>query len=622
MCPSEPPPKESSLNWRDAGGPGLREVLLLPMPVFALVANMPTQCIVDAETAKFYERNAVELAARYESAASPVERYYPLAFPCGARVLDVGAGSGRDLAALLRAGYEGYGVEPSPGLRDAARGAHPELTTRLTDGALPALGTPFGGSFDGIVCCAVLMHVPEAELFDAALALRGLLKPHGRLLMSIPASRTGVGEDHRDDKGRLFQPYLPEEMQLLFERLGFQLIGRWDTEDVLQRTGTSWVTLLLELRAGGQTRAVDQIEGILNRDRKVATYKFALFRALAEISTQEPRAARWLPGGRVAVPMDRIARRWLNYYWPIIASDRFVPQSQAEGAGNLQQPVTFRAPLLALIQQFSGQGAHGGLTAWHLASTSGRLPAEIVALEREALRSIAGAIRSGPVTYAGGSLESGRVFEYDARTKAVLMSDGLWRELSLLGHWIVDAVVVRWAALTERFAQSQGLHSGDVLPLLLARPEPERATAQARAVFLASGAGHCVWSGRELSHRSLAVDHLIPFALWGNNDLWNLVPAHAAINGHKSDKLPAGALLLERRLSIVNSWSLLRDAMPEAFDRQALHLLGSRPGGESNWRSDLFARLREAVEVTALQRGVERWTPKVDPAQAVFIAGH
>ena len=33
-----------------------------------------------------------------------VERYYPPAFPAGSRVQDVVAGSGRDLAALIRAG--------------------------------------------------------------------------------------------------------------------------------------------------------------------------------------------------------------------------------------------------------------------------------------------------------------------------------------------------------------------------------------------------------------------------------------------------------------------------------------------------------------------------------------
>lgn len=564
---------------------------------------------MDPKTAAFYDRNAADIAAKYESVPSPVERYYPLAFPAGCRVLDVGAGSGRDLAALIRAGYDGHGVEPSEGLRQAAIAAHPELEGRLIDGALPTIGAPFGGGFDGIVCCAVLMHLPEAELFDAALALRSLLKTHGRLLMSIPTARTDVGADSRDNQGRLFQPYVPEELQLLFERLGFQLIGRWNTEDVLQRASTHWVTMLLELHTGGQLRAVDQIEGILNRDRKVATYKFALFRALAEIATQEPRSARWLLGGRVAVPMERIARRWLLYYWPVFASERFVPQSQAEGAGNQQQPVAFRAPLMALMQAFAGQGAHGGLTAWHLATSSGHLPAGTQALERAALQSISNAIRSGPVTYAGGALEGGRVFEYDPQAKAVLMSTELWRELCLLGHWIIDAVVVRWAALTERFAYRQGIRSGDVLPLLLARPEPERVTAQARGIYLEAGLNHCVWSGRALTMRHFAVDHVIPFALWGNNDLWNLVPTHPAVNGQKSDKLPAASLLVERREPIVESWSLLREAMPEAFARQAQHLLGSRPTAGDAWHRELFARMRQAVEETALQRGVERWAP-------------
>lgn len=191
----------------------------------------------------------------------------------------------------------------------------------------------------------------------------------------------------------------------------------------------------------------------------------------------------------------------------------------------------------------------------------------------------------------------------------------LWRELCLLGHWIVDAVVVRWAALTERFAHRQGIRSSDVLPLLLARPEPERATAQARAVYLAAGLKRCVWSERVLSGNRLAVDHVIPFALWGNNDLWNLLPTHTAINGQKSDKLPAAALLTERREAIVDSWSVLRDAMPEAFDRQAEQLMGAKPRSGGVWRQDLFARMRQAVEETALQRGVERWTPIAAPAE-------
>jgi hypothetical protein len=49
--------------------------------------------------------------------------------------------------------------------------------------------------------------------------------------------------------------------------------------------------------------------------------------------------------------------------------------------------------------------------------------------------------------------------------------------------------------------------------------------------------------------------------------------------------------------------------MPEAFGKQAAHLVGRAPKGSFDWEAELFMRLREAVELTALQRGVERWAP-------------
>ena len=49
--------------------------------------------------------------------------------------------------------------------------------------------------------------------------------------------------------GRLFKSYRPEYLQLLFERVGFQQIGRWDSGDALGRTGTRWYTLDLKTGA-------------------------------------------------------------------------------------------------------------------------------------------------------------------------------------------------------------------------------------------------------------------------------------------------------------------------------------------------------------------------------------
>lgn len=561
---------------------------------------------MDASTARFYEDNAQDIASRYESVGSPVAKYFPLAFLPGARVLDIGAGSGRDLAHLIKSGYDAYGVEPTDGLRAAAEAAHPELAGRLASSALPELGMPFDGKFDGVLCSAVLMHVPDHQLFDAALAIRALLNPHGRLLLSLPLSRGDDLVDKRDARGRLFQGYTADEIQLLFARLGFQCIGRWDSDDALARAGTSWYTLLLELRSNGALRAIDQIEGVLNRDKKVATYKLALFRALADIAMHESKTAVWLADGQVGVRLLRIAEKWLMYYWPIFASPQFIPQSQSEGAGGTK-PVKFRAALTALMQPYRDQGAHGGLSAWHLDWLGGRLSNDVQDQLRSVLRVIAETIRLGPVEHSGGALESGTVFEYDKRSGLVLMPADIWRELSLLGHWISDAVVLRWAALTERFGYRQGITSGAVLPLLLARPDPERATMLARQAYENAGVTRCTWSGRPLKQH-FVVDHAIPFSLWANNDLWNLLRVDQQVNSNKSDKLPSAQLLNDRRAAVLEDWVVLRSAQPSLFDRQASQLLGWTPGDSPQWADAMFGRFREAVEVTALQRGVERWS--------------
>lgn len=568
--------------------------------------NVPvTMQRMDPKTLAYYTENATEIARRYESVVSPVERYFALAFTPGARVLDVGCGSGRDTACLLNNGYDAYGIEPVEALRHAAMAAHPELAGRLSEGGLPHTGDAFGGEFDGILCSAVLMHVPDTDLLESALAIRRLLKPGGRLLLSIPASRGDLLSGDRDTNGRLFSPYSADEISLLLERLGFGSISRWESDDVLGRSGTSWTTLLMERRSGAQQRPIDQIESILNRDRKEATYKLALIRALAEIATQEARSAVWSGAGTVGVPIHRIAERWLLYYWPLLAHPDKIPQSRAEAAGG--KPIKFRSALSMLMEPFAQQGAYSGLTAWHLARTSNQLDAISHSRLQAALRSIAETIRSGPVTFSGSGLGAGPVFGYDKKSKLVLMPTDLWREFSLLGHWIADAVVVRWAALTRQIAHRQDMDAGDVLPLLLAKPEATRSVQLARAVYLEAGVSSCTWSARPLKG-TFAVDHAIPFALWGNNDLWNLVPADPRVNLSKSDKLPATELLEESKSRIVASWEVLRDRLPEAFDRHAQALAGESLAKVGAWPEKLFSRFREAVEFTALQRGVERWS--------------
>jgi len=556
---------------------------------------------MDELTRQYYETHAAEIADRYDSAASGVAKYFPPAFAQGMRVLDVGAGSSHDMVALRDMGCDVYGVEPCEELRGHALEHYAFLRGRLEPAELPNLGQPFGGHFDGVLCSAVLMHVPREQIFDAAFAIRNVLKENGRLLLSVPLRRPNLDDKHRDNHGRLFTPLRADYLQLLFERLGFQLIGTWRSEDGLDREGYSWCTLLFQRWHGGTLRPLDQIESILNRDRKTATYKLALFRALSEIAVTEFEQAHWVEEETVAIPVDVICQRWLSYYWPLFAASQFIPQIRGE-TQTCQMPVRFRASLTELIHCYE---KNGGLTGFILDYRKGLLSQRAKMLLANVLEQMRRTIVRGPVTYAGGSLESGRIFRYNSHRCEIRMNAAIWHELSLLGHWIQDAVILRWAELTEEISNKQ-IKASEIIDHLLTTPIPERDVADAREIY-AQQANECVWSERSLS-RGFEVDHVIPFSLWRNNDLWNLLPVLPVVNREKWNRLPTRNLLMRRKDRIVECWGNLRSAYLHRFDYEACQLVGkdSLPG---SWQNLVFQAVAEAVEVTAIQRGCERWEP-------------
>ena len=353
---------------------------------------------MDSTTVQYYSDHAALQVQRYSAVESPALRHFAVAFSSGSRVLDVGCGSGRDLNALLKGGYDASGVDPCPEmLREAAR-VHPMVAGRSSVDKLPDLATVPAGAVDGVLCEAVLMHVPEEHLFDTVFNLRRVLKAGGRLLISTPLAGPPVDPaTRRDADGRLFNGVTPENFHFLLQKLGFQRLGRWDAADSLGRTERSWATQLFVL-AGEGSRSLDTIEAILNRDKKDATYKPALFRALADLATKSYHSASWLPGGRVAIPMRLIADKWLEYYWPLFESATFIPQKRGEKR-DCQKPVAFRASLESLIGLYRNRGGLSGFTVDY---RSRGLAPQALALHAKAVSTICSTIRAGPVYFAGG----------------------------------------------------------------------------------------------------------------------------------------------------------------------------------------------------------------------------
>jgi SAM-dependent methyltransferase/5-methylcytosine-specific restriction endonuclease McrA len=569
---------------------------------------------VDIQTHNYYQQNAADLVARYRTAGESMAPLFQRAFAHSARILDVGCGSGRDVCVLRRLGFHAEGVDASPAMIEAAVAADPTLADCLRVDPLPELGTCKDESCDGIICAAVLQHLPEERFFDAAFAFRRILKEHGRLLVSIPLPDPTIDpKTHQDSSGRLFTPIPPEKLQLLLERTGFLFLWREDAADSLGREHRHWCTMLFE-RVQGASRPLHTVESILNRDSKDATYKLALIRALAEIAQTQYAQAVWTPHGKVKIPTELIARKWLEYYWPLFASADFIPQKYGEKPDGAKC-IAFRKQLSGLITA-SWQAGLGDIAGFAASERSNALPAAVQKAFATTIGKLKGTVWNMPVRYAGPGEFS--IFQYDRADHTVVMDASLWREFSLTGSWIADACILRWSELTAQISKGE-LQPSQIVDLLLRRPDPERDTAAARSLLKGIRDLRCVWT--DLPLRRFDVDHAIPYALWRNNDLWNLFPASGEINNQKRDKLPTHRLISHRQDCIVACWEHMQSAYPVRFMSEATALCGIRKLDVRNWQNPLFHAFQEAIEITAVQRGVPRWEPPTDmvmPAPAAL----
>jgi 2-polyprenyl-3-methyl-5-hydroxy-6-metoxy-1,4-benzoquinol methylase len=120
---------------------------------------------MDKKTLDYYKNNANEIFQKYENTSEGIDRFFRMAFPPKSKVLDIGAGSGRDMRKLLAQGYDALGIEPCQELIELALKHHPELSGKLFQGSLPDLDEKYNEKFDGVLCSAVLM-LTESTFFE------------------------------------------------------------------------------------------------------------------------------------------------------------------------------------------------------------------------------------------------------------------------------------------------------------------------------------------------------------------------------------------------------------------------------------------------------------------------
>jgi SAM-dependent methyltransferase len=159
----------------------------------------------------------------------------------GERVLDLGCGAGRFVAALRDAGAQAMGVELAEAALDRARSNVPGADLRLVEpgGSLPLEHA----SVDLVWCSEVLEHV--ADTAHTLLEARRVLRPGGRLLVTVPfhgrAKAAAIAlvrfDAHFDPFGDHLRFYTRTSLATTLERSGYAdvRVRPWGGPPLLRR---------------------------------------------------------------------------------------------------------------------------------------------------------------------------------------------------------------------------------------------------------------------------------------------------------------------------------------------------------------------------------------------------
>jgi len=176
----------------------------------------------------------------------------------GARVLEVGAGDGKLVAAMRAAGLDARGIDPSPAACEAARSLGVDVANVGIDEAeIPSAGD------DAVLVWHALEHLDRPH--EALGRIHGWLRPGGSLVVAVPnlaslQARIGGDRWFHQDVPRHRVHLTPAGATALLERSGFR-VERVRHVLVEQNPLGMWQTLLNRL-----TRERDFAFRALKRD--------------------------------------------------------------------------------------------------------------------------------------------------------------------------------------------------------------------------------------------------------------------------------------------------------------------------------------------------------------------
>jgi SAM-dependent methyltransferase len=173
----------------------------------------------DKATLRFYAEKAETYVASGPGGASRNLHDFLKRLTPGARILELGCGSGRDAEAMIKAGFD---VEPTDGTPEIARKAEKRLSRKVRIMRFDELEA--SEDYDAVWANASLLHVPRPALPHILCLIFTALKPRG---LHFATYKTG-GREGRDDHGRYYNHLDRTEVLELY-----RAAAPWEVEGVV-----------------------------------------------------------------------------------------------------------------------------------------------------------------------------------------------------------------------------------------------------------------------------------------------------------------------------------------------------------------------------------------------------
>ena len=188
------------------------------------------------KTIDYYNKHTEEFtASTFEVDMESLYKPFLAELQEGAKILDVGCGSGRDTLAFKNKGYQVDAIDYSEELVKKA-----SLLTGIPIKWKSFYEVDDYETYDGIWACASLLHCERSRLAGVLEKMVQALKPNGVIYMSFK-----YGDSDRDQDGRQFTDLDENQAEALLEQFdNVQHIQQWVTLDQRPDRQEKWLNLL------------------------------------------------------------------------------------------------------------------------------------------------------------------------------------------------------------------------------------------------------------------------------------------------------------------------------------------------------------------------------------------